>query len=214
MTSPEISDDHAVSMLAAAAAAAAAAEDLECQLWSKELVKRAKFLWTNGRGRVPTLDEVAREIGHERAAAMLTEIVKRRKFLNTLVGYRSPCHYCNSPNDLVEFDFALMRIQETGRSWGETTASIAIGALTLPLLGIAALKLPGQSLEGQALALKLIVCKPCCKKEGNFFSLFMLNEARASRHPLWSRLREAGFTKFLDSEKMPLALKLRNQTDL
>jgi hypothetical protein len=210
MNSQQISDERAFSFLAAAAAV----EDVEHQLWSKELVKRAKFLWTLNGGQVPTLNAVAHTVGVERATTMLPEVVKRRTFLNALLGYRSPCHYCGATDGLVEFDFALMRVVESKRAWGETTASVALGALTLPLVGMAALKLPGRAHHGQALALKLIVCKACCKRQGNFLGLFMLNEERASRHPLWQQLQEAGFTKFFDSESMPLELKMRSSTEL
>jgi hypothetical protein len=210
MNSQQISDEHALGYLAAAAAV----EDVEHQLWSEELVKRAKFLWTLNGGQVPTLNEVARTVGVERATAMLPEVIQRRKFLNALLGYRSPCHYCGATDGLVEYDFALMRVVESTRAWGETTASVVLGALTLPLVGMAALKLPGRGHSGQALALKLIVCKACCKKHGNFLGLFMFNKERASKHPLWQQLQEAGFTKFFDSETMPLELKMRSTTEL
>jgi hypothetical protein len=210
MNSQQISDADALTYLTAAAAV----EDVERRLWSEELVKRATFLWTLNGGKVPTLNAVAHMVGVERAQAMLPEIVKRRQFLNALLGYRSPCHYCGATDGLLEFEFALMRVAESRREWGEATASVALGALTLPLIGMAALKLPGQRHEGQALALKLIVCKACRKEHGNVLGLFMLNEKRASRHPLWGQLQDAGFTKFLDPEHMPLQLKMRATTEL
>jgi hypothetical protein len=84
----------------------------------------------------------------------------------------------------------------------------------MPLVGVAKLKLPGQSFQGDALPLKLIVCQVCRKKHGNFLGLFMLNEARASHHPLWQQLQDAGFAKFFDSANMPLELQMSSTTEL
>ena len=42
-------------------------------------------------------------------------------------------------------------------------------------------------------------------------SVGMLNEARASKHPLWSVLQSHGFAKFLPSEKNPLPSPLRTE---
>jgi hypothetical protein len=188
--------------------------DHQYKLWSEELVKRARFLWSLNGGQTPTLNQIALQVGVERAKAMLPSVFARRQFLNELLGYRSPCHYCGGTQGLVEYEFALMRVKTSQRTWGGVAASVALGAVTLPLAGIASIKLPGQSHEGEALGLKLIVCQACRKSQGNFLGIFMLNEARASKHPLWVQLQSAGFTKFLDSDAMPFELKVLSTTEL
>lgn len=193
-----ISDEDAFELLRAVTAA----HDDNCQLWPAESAEYARSLYVRGRGAVPSIDSIIAEVGQARAEQMLPEILDERKFKNALRGYNSPCHYCGSAGERVYLDFALMRVSGSSISIGQTVASAALSTVTIPLLGVGALSLPGKSLRGAAFHLKLVVCKPCCKKEGNMFGFFM-NERRASRHPLWSVLHEHGFTKFLPKDKMP-----------
>ena len=37
--------------------------------------------------------------------------------------------------------------------------------------------------------------------------IFMLKEKHIALHPLWKQLQEAGFTKFLDEERVPYELR-------
>lgn len=193
---------------------AIAAHDNDAQLWPPESVEYARNMFKRARGAVPTLERVFQEIGRQRAEQIAPLIIEQRKFKNSLLGYGSPCHYCASETDLVRWDFALMKVEESRISIGATAASAAISALTLPMLGAGVLRLPGRSHSGQALHLRLTTCKPCCKTHGNFFGLFMLNEQRASAHPLWHALHEHGFTKFLPAEKMPDEFKYDIGQDL
>ena len=194
--------------------AALAAHDNEARLWPPESVEYARNIFKRTRGSVPTMERVFTEIGAQRAEELTPQIIEQRNFKNLLLGYRSPCHYCASETDLVRWDFALMKVEESRISIGATAASAAVSALTLPLLGAGVLRLPGRSHSGQALHLRLATCKPCCKTHGNFFGLFMLNEQRASAHPLWHALHEHGFTKFLAAEKMPDEFKYNIGQDL
>jgi hypothetical protein len=193
---------------------ALAAHDNESKLWPKESVEYARKLFLQARGSVPTIERVVQEVGLEQAEKLAPQVVEQRKFKNALLGYGSPCHYCNSEAELVRWDFALMKVSESKLSIGATLASAAASALTAPLLGAAAVRLPSRDFSGQALHLRLVTCKPCCKKHGNFIGLFMLNEERAARHPLWQALHEHGFTKFLPEEKMPDSFKYNFGRDL
>ena len=130
------------------------------------------------------------------------------------MGYSSPCLYCGSSDSLVRFDFALMRVDDTSRNWGETAISAVVGAVTFPLLGAALIRLPGKKIQGEALHMRLVVCRNCRKKEANLFGIFLLNEFRAAKHPNWNELREIGFSTFLDFEKMSMEFKLKYQTTL
>lgn len=203
MTEAETEDDGGLFIMKSALAA----HDGNFKLWPKTSVEYARNMFMRHWKRIPSIEEVSQQIGNEQAHKLLGEIIEWRKFDNALKGYGDPCHYCGAKEDLIHWDFALMRVQGNKRNWGETLASTAISAVTLPLLGAAAIRLPGKSFQGQALHMKVVVCKPCCKKEGNWLGIFMMNEQRASRHPLWKSLQEAGFTKFLDQEKMPDAFR-------
>lgn len=192
-----ISDEDAYTILRTVVAA----HD-DCQLWPKKSVERAKALFMRDHGNVPSLGKVVSAIGEERARRLLPDIINLRKFDNVRVGYGSPCHYCGSNEDLEYCDFALMRVASSKVKFGQTLATAVLSAATLPLFGAGVLRLPGQSLNGEAIFLRLVVCKLCCRKEGNIFG-FLPNEQRASRHPLWNDFYKDGFTKFLRSDKMP-----------
>lgn len=180
-----------------------AAHDDTYTFWPKESVEFARGQWKKHQGEVPSIEAVAQHIGIKRTDEFMDKIVEWRKFDNLLKGYKKPCYYCSSEQDLVYFDFALMRISEAKREYSATLASAAMSAIAIPIIGFGALKLPGKSITGAAYHMKLVVCKPCSKKEGNMFGLFMMNEKRAAKHPLWNTLQDAGFMKFLEQEKMP-----------
>jgi hypothetical protein len=182
---------------------ALAAHDAQSQLWPPESVELARSRFQRARGTIPSLERVIQEVGPERAEQLGPQIIEQRRFKNALLGYRSPCHYCASEADLVRWNFSLMKVQDSRVSMGVSLASAAISAISFPLLGAGAVSLPGRAHSGQALHLRLVTCKPCCKVHGNFFGLFVLNEDRASRHPLWGPLHEHGFTRFLPEDKMP-----------
>lgn len=185
-----------------------AANDDECKLWPKFNVDYAKRICIKNFNKIPSVDDAVNTLGIELSRSIYAAIKQRRDFINELIGHSAPCHYCGSTNDLFGFDFALMKVQENKRSWGGTMASVALSAVTLPLIGGGALALPGKSASGGMFKLKLIACKECTQKEGNWLGLFMMNKERASRHPHWKNLQEAGFTSFIEGEKIPYELKM------
>jgi hypothetical protein len=200
-----ISDEIAMKKLRAVLAA----HDSENVFWPAKNVEFAVNILRKARGSVPTIDEVAIEIGEERAHTMLPMIIESRKFDNAELGYRSPCHYCGSGDELVHHDFALMAVEKASRKWGETAASIALSAALFPVLGGGVVQLPGKSFHGAAIHLRLVVCKSCRKKNSNLFGAFVINQQKAATHPLWSHLITAGFTKFIEKESMPDDFKYR-----
>lgn len=193
---------------------AIAANDEKFELWPAECVEYARRIFKRSRGSTPSIEQIIKEIGSPRMEQLVQQVLAQRKFKNQLLGYRCSCHYCGSDDDLVHSDFALMMDTERRFSFGGTVASAAISAITLPLIGAAALRLPGRSNSGAALRLRLVTCKSCRKKHGNFFGLYLLNERHASNHPLWTTLHEQGFAKFLMDEKMPDEFKYSIASDL
>lgn len=186
---------------------ALAVHDDEARLWPPESIELAKTWFRRTRGEVPSLERVFQEIGHQRAEQMTQQILDDRNFKNYLLGYGKPCHYCGAEKNLIFWNFALMKVEDSHVSIGGTVASAAISAITLPLLGAGAIRFPGRMHSGQAFRLRLVTCRPCCKKHGNIFGLFILNKERASAHPLWNVLFENGFTKFFTEERMPEEVK-------
>ena len=182
---------------------ALAANDLEHRLWPPEGRQRAILIWNQSQGYIPSADAIAKHIGEDLAQSYLPFIVQRRKFFNSLVGYRSPCHYCKSTtSDLQSFDFALTAV--TSRGWAGTAVSAAASLATIPLFGVGALVLPGSSYKGMTLHLRIVVCPSCKSENKNIFGLFMINKSRAAHHPMWSELHDAGFAKYADFTDMPI----------
>lgn len=204
MNTQEMNDEEAFNLLKWIMAA----QDDGFELWPRESVEFALGQWKKKNGNLPSSEGVFNLIGIERTRELVNDVIQWRTFDNALKGYRSPCHYCGSEDDLAHHDFALMCVQETKREWAETLATTALSALTLSLVGAGRVHLPSKSLEGAAYHLKLAVCSSCCKKEGNIFGVFIINEKRASKHPMWEALQEAGFTKFLVREKMPESFRI------
>lgn len=191
------------------ARAVIAANDVDFELWPAESVNWARSKFMKEQKVIPSMESMMRALGGEHGVNMAKLAIEQRKAENELTGYRSPCHYCGNTIDLVGFDFALMNVASTFRPVGATLTSATISAISIPLLGVGGLALPSKSLRGACHHLKLIVCKPCCKKEGNMFGLFMLNEDRASAHPYWEVMQDAGFTTFLNSDRMPAEFKMK-----
>jgi hypothetical protein len=210
MPTPQRSDEDAAALITTALAAA----DDNFSHWPQPLVKRARDLWMRTQGLVPTIQDVANEVGPHRADRLISDALERRRLVNDLLGYQSPCHYCGSLEDLCHLNFALLRVEASRRNWAATATTAFAGAISLATLGAAAIALPTKSHSGAGLAMRLVVCKSCRKKNANIFGLFMMNEGRASNHPLWNALQEAGFTKFLTEENMPWELKISPETSL
>jgi hypothetical protein len=199
MSESGITDDVAMTWLRATFAA----NDRDNILWPPENVKFASDILRKARGRVPSIDEVVSEVGELRAQDLLSIIFDQRKFVNRALGFKSPCHYCGSADDLMHYDFALMNVETTARSWGQTAASLALSAALMPVLGGGAIRLPGKVWKGAAIHLRLVACKSCRAENSNIFGAFTINKKRAAMHPLWNDLTSSGFTKFLCDDKLP-----------
>ena len=191
-----------------------AANDRENVLWPPENSEFAVKTLLKVRGTVPNLDDAASIIGPEVLEALAPAIIQKRKLDNAFLGYHSGCHYCGGTDNLSKFDFALMRVEQSGRNWGEAAASVALSAVLLPLLDGGVFRVPGKSFEGAAVHLRLVACKACQVKEGNFFGAFVLNEKKAGKHPLWNELVSAGFTKFLSHDTLPNEFKFKHMVSL
>jgi hypothetical protein len=184
-----------------------AANDDEFKLWPSKAVEHAKLICKKNWQKIPSLDAAVNELGLELSKRIYAEIKQERIFINALFGYGSSCHYCGSNSIFGGIDFALMRVDNSNRSWGSTIASAALSAITIPLIGGAALSLPRKSFQGDAYRMRVVACKDCMEKNSNIFGLFLPNKERASKHPLWKAMHDAGFTKLLLDREIPYGLK-------
>lgn len=97
------------------------------------------------------------------------------------------CHGCGGKDGLTVYPFGLAK--KLGREWhvAETIASVGISAVSLPLVGLGILRLPGNTTTFQVLRMKLVLCPNCRKKRINY-----------ELHPWFATVSHAGFTKFMD----------------
>jgi hypothetical protein len=192
----DITDEIAIKMLKFALAA----NDIKYNFWDKDSVEYAQSYYLRRSGNIPSVDAIAEYIGYERSLILLQDIVNWRSFIQTLKAKDDPCHFCGNNDNLAYFEFGLMRVESSTRIWGETAASIALSAITLPFLGLGRVSLPGKQRTGELFRLNLVICRSCINKNSNLIGLFFPKKAHYSKHPYWAALHEAGFAEFLTKE--------------
>src|SRR5256885_15855613 len=77
------------------------------------------------------------------------------------------CHNCGKSDELVAWDFGLGRAITTKRNWDETLISGAISAVTLPLIGVGMVRLPGNRSTFAVLRLWLLLCESCSRNRSS-----------------------------------------------
>lgn len=100
------------------------------------------------------------------------------------------CHSCGRKDNLHGWDFGLAMPLASGRVWSSTVASVAVSAVTIPLLGVGGFQLPGKRTTFRVLRLRLLLCDSCARQGGKHYSL----------HPSWGEATRLGFTEFLDAD--------------
>ena len=109
--------------------------------------------------------------------------------LMSKVNQSHECHGCGRRDTLRGWDFGLGRPLGARTDWDGTLASIALSAVTIPLLGVAGLRLPGKSVTLSVLRLQLLLCDACASQGKTPYSV----------HPVWSEAVRLGYTYFLDA---------------
>jgi hypothetical protein len=71
------------------------------------------------------------------------------------------CHACGRVEGLSSYTFGLGRPVSTRREWSATALSVAFSAVTIPLLGVGGIQLPGKSIRMHVLTLTLVLCLKC-----------------------------------------------------
>lgn len=99
------------------------------------------------------------------------------------------CHACGRKDHLRSWDFGLGKKLSTKRAWGATAWSVAVSAVTIPLLGAGGVRLPGQKTSYRVLRLRLTLCDSCWE-----------GQAKYGLHPWWQTAIRLGYTEFFDAE--------------
>lgn len=101
------------------------------------------------------------------------------------------CQSCGKWEGLRRYPFGLGKVLATKRSWLETGVSVAVSAISIPLVGYGAFQLPGKSAHLRLLRLELVLCEICLQKQVGY-----------SAHPWWHKARELGYTEFLKQDDL------------
>ena len=101
------------------------------------------------------------------------------------------CHACGRAEKLYTWDFGLGKIISTKRAWGQTALSVAVSAVTIPLLGAGGFELPGKKTRLRVLRLQLVLCDSCRH-----------SHSRYDLHPWWEPARKLGYTEFLNADEL------------
>ncbi len=99
---------------------------------------------------------------------------------------RNQCHRCESEVSLIRIPFGLARVLSTKRDWLGTAWSVAVSAVSIPLVGYGGLELPSKSSTLEVLRLELVLCEQCHPKSYDY-----------TLHPWWHTARQLGYTRFL-----------------
>jgi hypothetical protein len=136
------------------------------------------LLWTDENSKRP------RSSGGSKSQLLSESVVRDQK--------PSQCHGCGRADQLYTWDFGLGKEISTRRAWEETAASVAISAITVPLLGVGMLRLPGKKTRFQVLRLQLILCEKCRDSRMTTYLA----------HPLWEPAHKLGFTEFMNANEL------------
>lgn len=101
------------------------------------------------------------------------------------------CHACGGKDQLYSWQFGMARELSARRAWEDTAVSVAVSAITIPLLGVAGFQMPGKKARLQVLRFRLVLCKACWDKKVTY-----------SAHPQWETARSLGFTQILDANEL------------
>jgi hypothetical protein len=109
------------------------------------------------------------------------------------------CHACGRTDSLSGWDFGLGKRISTKRAWGETASSVAVSVVTMPLLGVGGLQLPGKKTHYEVLRLRLILCESCCRQHRVLGGSHQVDSAIYSVHPWFEPARRLGYVEFFDA---------------
>ena len=142
---------------------------------------------------VPTLHkpQVISHSGPKHAKDLNSEDTALIKELRSIDRRSDRCHACDCKEGLLSWEFGLGKPISNQWEWGETALSVAFSAITIPLLGVGALRIPGKSTRLRVLPLKLRLCKDCQAAKKGYKS-----------HPWWNVLRQYGYTEFVLPQQM------------
>jgi hypothetical protein len=101
------------------------------------------------------------------------------------------CHSCGKTEGLIGYKFGLAKVLSAKRDWTGTAVSAVVSAVSIPLVGLGMIELPGKKTRLRALRMKLVLCEPCRRAQTSY-----------SAHPWWHSAHVLGYTTFLSEEDL------------
>jgi hypothetical protein len=101
------------------------------------------------------------------------------------------CHSCGRTEGLIGYKFGLAKVLSSKRDWTRTVGSVVLSAISVPLVGVGKLELPGKSNKVRALRLRLVLCESCRAAQLNY-----------PAHPWWHSALKLGYNTLLSERDM------------
>ncbi len=101
------------------------------------------------------------------------------------------CHSCGETEGLLGYKFGLAKVLSAERDWTGTAASVVASAISIPLVGLGMLELPGKRTRVRALRLRLVLCESCRAGQLNY-----------PAHPWWYSAQRLGYNTLLSEQDL------------
>jgi hypothetical protein len=118
------------------------------------------------------------------------EISGLRK-LSRLDAKSCECHSCGKTEGLMGYKFGLAKVLSAERDWTSTAASVVVSAISIPLVGLGMLELPGKRTRVRALRMTLVLCESCRAGKLNY-----------PAHPWWYSAQRLGYNTLLSDRDL------------
>jgi hypothetical protein len=135
-------------------------------------------------------------------SATQLELLQSLSEIHELDSKKNLCHLCGIRSPRSAYEFGVARIMSTRRDWGKTIASVAISAITLPLLGVGRFKGPGKETRARIIRLELMVCDFCKDNRTSLFNSVKLSYDDYEMHPSVKKATEISFAKIITREEL------------
>jgi hypothetical protein len=180
------------------------ASDSERALWAEQDVAAARKWLVSEHGEVLAISHLMRLFGAPAAHRFVKAFTGLRRELRDDLGAvlsvpapSGVCHDCGTAGDVTRHLFGLARAGARQESWSEAGVAAALSAIAFPVVGLAFIAGPSESVAGPILRLEIQFCIPCEKKRKPFFGKVYLREDDYALHPRWRTALRHGFRQFL-----------------
>ena len=180
------------------------------ELWTRDEIKIARELLIKHFGKVIDLNDCHLLCTDEELDAAIGKLISDQRssinFEMMMNGTNSPCHLCGSEDSLTKVQFGLAKIISKKLDWKKTAASvagsIAISAVTAPLLGVWGYSITGKTTKANIIRLYLVICNNCRSIRKKLLGGLKITEQDYKKHPCFNSFFDIGYTKILPKHEL------------